>query len=124
MIFLDTHIVLWLANGTPGRLTKRAVSAIESDRPLISPIVTLELAILWEIGRVLLAPTEVVDRVRQDVGAQIAADSIAEVAAAAATLAWTRDPFDRLICGHALAAGGALVTADRLIRANFPAARW
>jgi PIN domain nuclease of toxin-antitoxin system len=37
---------------------------------------------------------------------------------------WTRDPFDRLLVGHALARGAPLLTKDRLIRRHFRQAIW
>jgi PIN domain nuclease of toxin-antitoxin system len=37
---------------------------------------------------------------------------------AAAHLAWTRDPFDRLIVGHAQLRGWRLATSDSLIIEN------
>src|SRR5690606_27064265 len=39
-------------------------------------------------------------------------------------LAWTRDPFDRLIAGDALAAADRLVTKDEVIRASVELAVW
>lgn len=46
------------------------------------------------------------------------------IVAAAAKLTWTRDPFDRLICATARAAGAPLLTRDATIIANEPAAFW
>jgi PIN domain nuclease of toxin-antitoxin system len=48
----------------------------------------------------------------------------AAVAARAHTLAWTRDPFDRLIAGEAAVAGARLVTRDDLLSRHFHAALW
>jgi len=43
----------------------------------------------------------------------------------ARTLNWTRDPFDRLITGEAMAVPDALlVTRDSVIRENFDRAVW
>ena len=123
MTFLDSNIVIWLAGGLAERLTPGAIAAIEREPPLISPVVSLELTYLWEVGRLPRPPAEIIDQLRRDIGLRVAAESTVEVVAAAALLTWTRDPFDRLICGHAIAVGGTLVTADRMIRANFPAAR-
>lgn len=39
-------------------------------------------------------------------------------------IAWTRDPFDRLIVAYASLAQASLVTADHLIREHFSAAVW
>lgn len=47
------------------------------------------------------------------------------VTEAALEESWTREPFDRLIVAQAKANGyAALITADRLIRANYSQALW
>jgi len=43
---------------------------------------------------------------------------------AAVDLTWTRDPFDRLIDAHAIAASVPLLTADRAILEHLPLATW
>lgn len=50
--------------------------------------------------------------------------SLAELVQAAASLAWTRDPFDRLIAAHAIVAGAPLITADQTIQENLSLAVW
>jgi hypothetical protein len=42
----------------------------------------------------------------------------------ARSLSWTRDPFDRLIVGQAIAHGKPLITKDAPIPANDPRAVW
>jgi PIN domain nuclease of toxin-antitoxin system len=42
----------------------------------------------------------------------------------ARSLFWTKDPFDRLIVAHALAADAILLTADGTIREHCPQASW
>ena len=61
---------------------------------------------------------------RRGLGLQIADSSLAEVIQAAKELSWTRDPFDRLICAHAIVANAPLVTADETIREHLPLAVW
>ena len=43
---------------------------------------------------------------------------------AAASLGWTRDPFDRMIAAHAIVADAPLLTADRTILEHLPLATW
>lgn len=50
--------------------------------------------------------------------------TIRSIVAAASGLTWTRDPFDRLIVGHAQADEATLLTADRSIRQHCRFARW
>jgi PIN domain nuclease of toxin-antitoxin system len=47
-----------------------------------------------------------------------------KVVASAREQGWARDPFDRVIVGHAIAAGSPLLTKDRSIRRRFRAALW
>ena len=52
MIYLDTHVVLWLYALRGEGLSRRACQLIEeSVTVLISPMVLLELAYLYEIDR-------------------------------------------------------------------------
>ena len=51
MIYLDTHVVVWLFLGDLTRLSQAAKTAISTHPIAISPIVTLELTYLHEIGR-------------------------------------------------------------------------
>ena len=53
-----------------------------------------------------------------------AESDFARVAAVAARLSWTRDPFDRLIAAHALADDLLLITRDRNRLENCLVARW
>ena len=55
---------------------------------------------------------------------QICAVPFRDVVAEAAKLTWTRDPFDRLICATARAAGASLLTKDETLLANESSAFW
>lgn len=50
--------------------------------------------------------------------------SLEQLTKAALDLAWTRDPFDRLIAAHAIVAGAPLLTADEQILENLSLATW
>lgn len=97
---------------------------IEAEPVFISPIVELELAYLFEVGRVTEPASAPLAALRRTIGLQVADASLAEIAGAAADLTWTRDPFDRLIAAHSIVAGAPLVTANRTIRENLPQAIW
>ena len=43
MIFLDTHVVIWLYAGEVERFPRRVQSRLESEALFISPIVLLEM---------------------------------------------------------------------------------
>jgi PIN domain nuclease of toxin-antitoxin system len=61
---------------------------------------------------------------RQSIGLEVLDVSFAKLVDTAVDLTWTRDPFDRLIAAHAIAADVPLITADRTILANLPLATW
>jgi PIN domain nuclease of toxin-antitoxin system len=124
VIHLDTHVVVWLYEGRPDRLAPLARDLLRASRPLVSPMVRLELASLHEIGRLTVRPEAILDALRIDADLGTATSSFERVAAIAATLAWTRDPFDRVIVAHALADDALLLTRDEVIRRHCAAARW
>ncbi|MGQ0543759.1 MAG: type II toxin-antitoxin system VapC family toxin [Betaproteobacteria bacterium] len=124
VVHLDTHVVCWLYEGRVEQLSRPAKQAIESAQPCVSPLVDLELALLHEIGRITKGPETVLSALSRDIGLRVEAAGFPEVVAAARSLRWTRDPFDRLICAQATLAGARLVSRDALIRRHCPAALW
>ena len=97
---------------------------MEARPPCVSPIVELELAYLYEIGRVTEPAAAPLAALRRSIGLEIADLSLAALTQAAVGLSWTRDPFDRLIAAHAIVADVRLVTADETIREHWPLAIW
>ncbi len=123
MIFLDTHVVMWLHIRDMGRLGG-AQPHISGRALLISPMVELELQLLHEIGRLKTLPAVVIGHLAADVGLAISQHPFDDVVHHAAKLSWTRDPFDRLIVAQAIAGGAPLCTADDRIRRHFAGAVW
>lgn len=124
VVHLDTHIVCWLYEGRSELLTPPALQAIESGLLQVSPVVQLELAYLHEISRISRDGKHVLDALAGDIGLSVADVSLAQVMKMAATLTWTRDPFDRMIVAHAMVADAVLVSKDRLIRKHCDRAIW
>jgi PIN domain nuclease of toxin-antitoxin system len=114
----------WLYEGADHRIPDRVRDLIESEQPLVSPIVELELTYLYEIGRVTEPAAAPLSALRRTIGLQAADVSLAALIQAAAGLTWTRDPFDRMIAAQAIVADTTLVTADRTILDNLPLAAW
>jgi PIN domain nuclease of toxin-antitoxin system len=126
-VHLDTHVAVWIftAGGTTNLLSKRARATINGAAAiLISPAVMVELALLRESRRIASTAQEYLIALRESIGLELAGQSFGEIADEATRLAWTRDPFDRLIAAHARIAGAPLVTRDRTIRANLDLAVW
>jgi PIN domain nuclease of toxin-antitoxin system len=124
LIRLDTHVVVWLYTGETERLSAAARSALEAEPAAISPMVQLELTFLHEIGRLRLGGGDIVGDLRERLGLVLSPEPFTAVVHAAAGLSWTRDPFDRLIVGDALAANSTLITKDDTILAHCRLARW
>lgn len=124
MIRLDTHVVVWLFAGDVGRLSPAARELIEREQSLISPAVELELTFLGEIDRITVSAQEIIDDLGQRIGLERSTSSFRDVVGAAHRLTWTRDPFDRLIVGDAVATSSQLVTKDRHIRERCDFAVW
>jgi len=61
VIYLDTHIVVWLYAGLTEKLTEPAKSAIETSQVLISQMVRLELQYLYEIERIKVGPSTILN---------------------------------------------------------------
>ncbi len=126
MIHLDTHVVVWLALPDHDRLSASARSLIETEPVAISPMVELELAYLFEIGRFARDPGVAVSELRRVLAVSGAEESFAAAVRLAATPAYsfTRDPFDRVIAAHAATAGARLITKDRGLREHCDFAVW
>jgi PIN domain nuclease of toxin-antitoxin system len=117
MILLDTNAVIWIDQKHP-----RARPLLRARQRLyISPASLLELQFLEEASRI---------RLRGNAIASIVADDrwmLDDPPAAAwfqhaIDLAWTRDPFDRLIVAHAQLRRWRLATGDaRLVAQLAPA---
>ena len=123
VIALDTHVVVWLWAGDRVRIEPiRAL--LEAHELRISPIVTLELQYLHEIGRTTAPGATVVADLAARIGLGVSPAPLADVVARSLGLGWARDPFDRLIVATAMADGASLLTRNATIRANFSGAIW
>lgn len=120
MIFLDTHVVVWLYQGRTDLLSKRAEEIIEKEDDIyISPIVLLELQYLFEIGKIIKPAKVVIEALVEDIGLEMAEDSFDGVVEQSLSENWTRDPFDRIIVAQARKNTALLISKDRLILENY-----
>ncbi len=123
-VFLDTHVVVKLAEDARDVFGPRALELIDESALFFAPIVRLELALLHEIGRVTVPPAAVTERLRDRLGAAESVEHASQVISVAEQLVWTRDPFDRLIVATAQLHQAPLLTADARIREHYPRAVW
>jgi len=121
VILLDTHVLIWWANGEHKRLSAAAIAAIEAEEQqrLVSAISCWEVAMLVERGRLGLNVD--IERWLNLVASvprlQLLPLSPA-VAVASTRLPGTfhADPADRFLVAQARQLNIALVTADSKIR--------
>lgn len=123
-MLLDTHVVLWLYAGLVEKFPTATRVRLEGETLQLSPVVTLELQFLHEIGRIKAKPPTVLSTLKRDIGLESLDCSLASLMEHALPLEWTRDPFDRLLVAHTLTAGMPLLTKDRTIRKHCKSAVW
>lgn len=124
MIYLDTHVVVWLYAGDMSVFSFDAKQAMNSATLSISPVVRLEPTYLYEVGRLRTPPAVMLDYLSTRIGLTICDLRFEEVIAAAVDQTWTRDPFDRIIVGQAAVQMRWLVTKDRCIRDHYTNTVW
>lgn len=125
MVYLDTHVVVWLYAARADLLSEPARSALNGEDDLrVSPMVLLEIDFLRETGRIASGHSTVYGELHQKLGLRVCELGFSDVIEASAALEWTRDPFDRLIVGHAAASGASLITRDETVRRHYEKALW
>jgi PIN domain nuclease of toxin-antitoxin system len=124
VIYLDTHVLVYLFAGAVNRLAAAARKAIDRHEVLASAAAVLELELLHEIGRLKPTASKLISAVAADIGLRVCDLPFRTIVDHALSEGWTRDPFDRLIVGNAKAAGAGLVTKDQRIRDNYSRALW
>jgi len=124
MIFLDTHVVVWLYAKLLDKLSKKAVYEIDDNDILISQMVRLELQYLFEIGRITVTPEIIIKYLSQSIGLKVSQMKVEQVFDHAINYEWTRDVFDRLITAEADSMGLGLITKDKNILEHYEQAVW
>jgi len=124
MIYLDTHVVVWLYAGELERFPARACELIEGNELLISPIVLLELQYLREIGRLLVEPGVLFENLATTIQLALCDHPFAKIISESLIQTWTRDPFDRIITAQARVSDCYLLTKDAVILNNYTKAVW
>lgn len=115
-VMLDTHIAVALFQGQTGGLSPAALRVIDQASLTFSPAVLLELELLHEIGRLRHGASVIARYLAETLDVHCAAERFVDIARMALPLAWTRDPFDRLIVAHAEWMQASLITLDERMR--------
>jgi PIN domain nuclease of toxin-antitoxin system len=99
LIYLDTHIVVWLYAGLTEKFSNLAKSLINEHDLYISTIVRLELKYLYEIERFATLPEIILLDLKNRLGLGICKKDFNESVSQALGMDWTRDPFLVPNCG-------------------------
>ena len=124
MIYLDTHIVVWLYAGLVEKFSQPVKTILNENEILISPIVRLELQYLSEIERVNESANVIVSDLADRIGLIVCKKDFNAVVSRAMADSWTRDPFDRIIVAQAALNDDILISKDPNILEHYPHARW
>jgi PIN domain nuclease of toxin-antitoxin system len=124
LIYLDTHVVVWLYAGKIDKLSEQAKELINGHEVIISPVVRLELQYLFEIQRITDTANEILSDLSDRIGLKTCDKSFNTILGDALNLSWTRDPFDRIIVAYAALYHNILVTKDQNILKNYEKAVW
>ncbi|MEM7126974.1 MAG: PIN domain-containing protein [Chloroflexota bacterium] len=124
MIYLDTHVVVWVHANDRQRFSVSLQQLMNQHEWFISPIVRLELQYLHEIGRINPTVDTILTDVAQRMGLSVCSKPFNNIIANALSMTWTRDPFDRILVAHASIDNDILITRDEMIRDHYSQARW
>lgn len=124
MIFLDTHVLVWLYQGLIEKFSKNIQSKLSTLDLLISPMVELKLNFLYEIGRINENGVDIVRYLNAHLDVNVSRVDFYKVVEEAQHIGWTRDPFDRLIVANASLFQAPLITKDEHIQQHYPLAIW
>lgn len=115
MIYLDTHITVWLYAGQIEKLSTKATVLLNENEILVSPIVRLELQYLLDIKWITETPDNIISDLSNSIGLKICDKAFNNITNFSMKIDWTRDPFDRLIVANAAVQDDYLITKDQTI---------
>jgi len=125
VIYLDTHVLIWLYASVTKRISPVASLAIETaDELRISPMVLLEMDFLHEIHRINVASNEIFTYLHHHLGLTVCDRLFSEVVANASVQDWTRDPFDRIIVAQAALGKDRLISKDVMMQRHYSETLW
>ena len=119
MIYIDTHIAVWLYAGQVEKLSEQAANLLNANEIYISAVVRLELQYLVEIQCIKGNVNEIVSDLSNRIGLKVCDKSFNAIINHSLNLTWTRDPFDRIIVANAALNNNDLVTKDRTILEHY-----
>jgi len=124
VVYLDTHVVVWLFAGLVNKVTNTAKRAIDNSDLFVSQIVRLELQYLYEIGRIKIKPDRIIKTLSKSIHLKLSDVAMGQIIDEALQINWTRDIFDRLIVAEVKVSKHNLISADKNIQSNFKQTIW
>ncbi len=124
MIYLDTHVVVWLYAGLLEKFGRQVRELLNSQEVYISPVVRLELQYLHEIERIAVDADAIVADLSRWIGLHVCGKEYNAIVTRAIDINWTRDPFDRLIVANASLRDDILISKDQSILKHYAYAVW
>lgn len=124
LIFLDTHVAIWLYAGELELFRPKVLKLINDEQVCISHMVRLEMQYLNEIGRINQKPDSIIESLMEEIGLVYSDNSIERIVNRAIHLDFTRDPFDRIIVADACINNSILISKDLHIRKNYKKTVW
>lgn len=124
MIYIDTHIAVWLYAGLVEKFSEQATTLINEHEVVISEIVRLELQYLYEIQRISDEPDAIISDLTHRIGLNVCNKPFNMIIGKAIEITWTRDPFDRIITANAALNDNTLITKDQNILKHFSHAKF
>jgi PIN domain nuclease of toxin-antitoxin system len=119
IVMIDTHIAVALYKRRTSGLSRQAQKFLDSLVVRYSPIVTLELELLSEIGRAQVEAATVCDFLNRELDITESTERLSDIVRHALPLRFTRDPFDRLIVAHADLLRVPLITLDKRMHEHY-----
>jgi PIN domain nuclease of toxin-antitoxin system len=119
MLFLDTHIVIWLYTMQLSLISPKAQKLIAENDVFISPAVFLEMEYLFEIGKISEKAKTITAFLAKKIDLKIDDEYFLNIIHVAAEEKWTRDPFDRIIVSHAKCRDASLISKDGQIKKHY-----
>ena len=124
VVYLDTHVTVWLYAGLVDKLTDAAKMAIDESDLFVAQMVRLELQYLFEINRIKVKADTIVKSLSKTISLKVSDIGFNQIIEEALKISWTRDVFDRLLVAEAKILRHGFVSADRNIQSNFKQTIW
>jgi PIN domain nuclease of toxin-antitoxin system len=119
LVMIDTHVAVALFKGRVAGFSKQAQRLLDSSTIRYSPMVTLELELLCEIGRARVDAAVVCQYLQSELDVGESQERLSDIVRHAIPLRFTRDPFDRLIVAHADLLRAPLITLDAQVHRHY-----